>query len=240
MTTPGIDVDRMDTRINRLGAGLYFDPVTVAHAAEHGLTDVFALYGAGRAGVMGDVSAEVVLATFGFFHPAMVQTVWDGLDRPASEVATIYAEGMAAAAREHWDPEAAAVVAAIGAEAVADVPALGLSLFAGSRSLPVPDDPCGAASRAVLTLRELRGDVNIQSVAGQGLTPLEAEMACRGEGYAELHGWPAPYPEVTDAQRKALARADEVTSRRMAAVYAPLGDRLAELDAAIDALAHPS
>ena len=230
------DTDRLDHRLNRLGSSLFFDPVTVRHGAAHGIDDAFALYVGGRAGAMGDVTFETVVATFGFLHPDLLGPAWDALAVPPSRATTVFAEAMASAARAAWEPGAAATAAALGREVADAVTAPGLPLFTAWRALPVPSDPCGAAAVTVMTLRELRGDVNIQSVAGAGLQPLEAEMATRGADFAAFHGWPEPYPDP-EPHRAALAEADAVTSRRMAAAHAVLGDRLPALDAAVAVLA---
>ena len=92
----------MDARINQLGASLYFDANTIAHAGEAGYSDFFVLYAGGRAGVMGDVTAEQVCSAFAFFDPGLVAKVWPKVvaaGRP-SEIATVFAAAMAHAAWE--------------------------------------------------------------------------------------------------------------------------------------------
>jgi hypothetical protein len=128
-------------------------------------------------------------------------------------------------------------VAQIGRVVLDRVDPLGMALFAGWREMSVPADPCGAAAVTIMALRELRGDVHVQSVAASGLTPLEAEMATRGVMGAELHGWKPPFPEPEPiAEVMAAAQAD--TSRRMAKVYAMLSSiELADLDEAVRTLA---
>lgn len=233
------DIDRLDARINTLGSSLFFDPVTLAHGSDHGIADALALYVGGRAGAMGDVTLDVVVSTFGFLHRDLLAPAWDALPVTPSIAAVVFADGMAEAARTSWDQGAARVVAALGREVIDGVTALGLPLFAGWRAMPAPPDPAGAAAVAVMTLRELRGDTNVQSVAGEGLTPLEAEMATRGADGAAFHGWPEPWPDP-EPLRTAIAAADAATRRRMAAAYAPLGDRLAELDDAVATLSQPA
>ncbi|HEX7132482.1 MAG TPA: hypothetical protein VF228_07900, partial [Iamia sp.] len=173
---------------------------------------------------------------FGFLHRDLLGPAWDALTAAPSVVAVVLSEAMAEAARAHWDDGAAAVIADLGRQVVDAVTPLGLPLFTGWRAMPVPPDPRGAAAVTVMALRELRGDVNIQSVAGAGLHPLEAEMATRGADFAEFHGWPEPYPDP-EPHRTVLDAADAVTSRRMAAAHAVLGARLPALDAALAALA---
>ncbi len=238
MSGEPVNIDRMDYRINRLGASLFFDPITLQVGAERGIDDVVLLYAAGRAGVMGDVTATQVISAFAFFCPDMVRSAWSKVGQTASApaIATIYADGMSAAARERWQAEPAAVVTRIGRTVLDGVEALGMPLFAGWREMPVPEDAQGAAAIVMMTLRELRGDVHVQSVAVAGLGGLEAEMATQGEFGAKLHGWPEPWPDPEPFEER-LAVAQSATSERMARIYAALPPAdVAALDAAVGAL----
>jgi len=236
--TLAADLDRTDHRINALGGTLFFDEVTLAAAAEEGIDDVVVLYAAGRAGVMGDVTAAQVRVTFGFFDPGSVDEVWAMVTaghRP-SDVAPVFARAMSAAARARWDADAAAVVARIGFAVADAAEPLACPLFTGWRDQARPDDPAGAAALAVTTLRELRGDIHVQSVAAAGLHPLEAEMVSRRVPGAQLHGWKEPYPDPAEfADRVAAAEAE--TSRRMRAHYQRLApDELAAFVDGVDRL----
>ncbi|HET6952886.1 MAG TPA: hypothetical protein VFI47_21060 [Acidimicrobiales bacterium] len=55
-----------------MSSGFMFDPATYATGAEHGYEGI-AFYFAGRAGVLGEVDAEVVTAALAFFHPDVVR-----------------------------------------------------------------------------------------------------------------------------------------------------------------------
>jgi hypothetical protein len=239
MSGDPVNIDRMDYRINRLAASLFFDPVTLQVGADRGVDDMVLLYAAGRGGVLGDATATQVISAFAFFDPNMVRTAWSKVGQTASapEIAQIYADGMAAAARERWAAAPAEVVVRVGRTVLDGVEPLGMALFAGWREMPVPDDPLGAAAIVMMALRELRGDVHVQSVAASGLSGLEAEMATQGEFGAKLHGWPEPWPDPEPLKER-LAGAQAATSARMAAIYATLSDGdLADLDAAVGSLA---
>lgn len=233
------DTDRVDRRINQLGASLFFDPVTVAHAAAAGVDDVFALYAGGRGGVMGNVTATQVAVALGFFPLELVRSVWADVHAIAepTHLATVHADAMVAAANETWDGAAAAVVVELGSEVASSVPLLGLSLFAGWRERARPSEPIGAAVHVVHTLRELRGDIHVQSVAAQQLDPLEAEIVTRGEEGATLHGWPHPWPEPAPFAER-VAAADSATGDRMRRIYSEsLGPaRFATFAEAVDGL----
>ncbi len=215
-------VDRTDGLVNRLGSGLLFHERTLAYAREAGVDNAIVLYAGGRAGVMGDVSDSQVTAAFGFFDPAAVREGWASVSECAapSEIARIYAEAMAEAGR-HWfaDDEVSATVARVGWMVADRVEALGLSLFAGWREMrPVADDAKGSAALALITLRELRGDIHLQSVAAAGLSALEAELLTRGPDGARVHGWPEPYPDVASVSTRML-EANDATSTRMQRCY---------------------
>jgi hypothetical protein len=233
-------IDEMDAQINRLGASLYFDPLTLAHAADAGVTDVFVLYAGGRAGVMGDVTAEQVASAFAFFAPDLVDRVWHTVvstERP-TVLARIYAAAMAHTAHERWDATAAGTVERLGTVVAESVLALGMPLFAGWRAVPRPDSPSGAAAMVVHTLRELRGDVHVQSVAASGLTPIEAEVAARrGTVGLEMHGWHGDVPDH-EPLMATYATVEAQTSARMHRIYdAALSPaQLDELATAVSAL----
>lgn len=229
-------IDRLDARLNQLGASLFFHPTTVAAAAGAGIDDVFALY-AGRAGVLGDVDAGQAASALAFFDPDVVADVWAGLARfgTPTHVADVFAASMAETAASSWDGAAAAVVTDLGGRVADSVTPTGLALFTGWRARARRERE---VSRVVHTLRELRCDLHIQCVSVHGLHPLEAEMVTRGEPAAQLHGWRPPYPDPA-AFRDRVAAAEDDTSRAMQRVYraALTEPDLAELVLAVDALA---
>ncbi len=210
-------IDRLDVRVNALGASLFFDEVTVASAATAGIDDVFALY-ASRAGVLGDVDAGQAASALAFFDPTVVADVWRGLDRfgTPSQIAEIFAAAMSSAATQRWDPDASRSVAALGMRVADSVTPTGLALFTGWRRVARAR---GDASSVVHALRELRGDIHIQCISVHGIYPLEAEMVTRGAPAAQLHGWTPPYPDP-DPLIDAVAAAESATSLRMAQIYA--------------------
>jgi len=228
-------IDRLDARVNALGASLFFDEVTVATAAAAGIDDVFALY-ASRAGVLGDVDAGQAASALAFFDPKVVADVWSGLDRfgTPSQVAEIFAGAMSSAATQRWDPEAASVVVALGLKVAESVTPTGHALFTGWRRVARAR---GDVSSVVQALRELRGDVHIQCISVHGLHPLEAEMVTRGASAAQMHGWAPPYPEP-EPLIDAVAAAESATSHRMAQIYAAAltAAEFDDLVAAVDAL----
>jgi helix-turn-helix protein len=231
-------IDKMDGRINQRGADLFFDDVAVKHGAELGVDNFLVLYGAGRAGVMGDVTAAQACSAFAFFDPGLVQKMWSSMEPEVkpSAVAQVFAAALATAARERWDEAAAAEVAGIGRKVADSINAIGMPLFVGWRDVPVPDDPIGAATMTVMTLRELRGDIHIQSVSASGVAPLQADFFTRGEQGVQMHGWQPPYPDVAH-HADAMAAAQASTSARMGRIY-EAALTTAELDAFDEAVRH--
>jgi hypothetical protein len=187
---------------------------------------------------MGDVTAAQACSAFAFFDPGLVDKMWSsmGPDLKPSAVAKVFAAALAAGARERWDEGAAADVARIGRKVADRVTAIGMPLFAGWREMAMPDDPIGAATMTVMTLRELRGDIHVQSIAASGVGPLEADFFTRGEQGVQLHGWKPPYPDVAQ-HAEAMAAAHASTSQRMGRIYEATLDP-AELDAFDEAVRH--
>ncbi len=58
--------------MHRLGGAWFFAETVQRVGANAGLTDRFALYAAGRGGVLGDCDPAVVASAFAFFPPQAV------------------------------------------------------------------------------------------------------------------------------------------------------------------------
>ena len=135
-----------------------------------------------------------------------------------------------------WHEGALQVIGATARDLVTSVDGVAPGLFTGWRSIAL-DTVSGGTIREIaslLALRELRGDIHIQSIRESGLTPFEAEIATRGPVVAELHGWPQPYPDVQPLEQRSHA-AGERTSERMAEIYGSVLDQAA-FDSFADAL----
>jgi hypothetical protein len=190
---------------------------------------------------MGDVTAEQVCSAFAFFDPGLVAKVWPKVldtSRP-SDIARVFAAAMARAAEATWDQAASATVARLGTTVADSVTALGMPLFTGWRALPRPESAQGAAALVVHTLRELRGDVHVQSVAASGMSPIEAEVATRrGTAGLEMHGWRGEFPDHEPLLDR-FAEVESQTSLRMQRIYAAALSEaeLTELAGAVAALA---
>ena len=158
-----------------------------------------ALYHLGRAGALGDVPVEVVVAAEAFFPPEVVRAAWEegrALVAPLA-AAQFYAGLCAEHARSRFaDSSETERLVGLVERAVDGAPYAGLPLFAGWRALPRPEDAPGRLGQLLNCLREHRGSVHAAAVAAVGLGPLEAIMAGpHGEGNARFFEWPEPYPD---------------------------------------------
>jgi hypothetical protein len=157
------------------------------------------LYHLGRAGVLGDVPVEVVVAVEAFFPPEVVRRAWEE-GRAVVEplvAARFYAAGCADIARRRFpDDERTARAVALLERVVDEAQPAGLPLFAAGRLLERPDDAPGRFGVLVNLIREHRGAAHVAAVTAVGLHPLAAIMTgAYGEANARFFEWPEPYPD---------------------------------------------
>lgn len=232
--------DAVARPVLEFGRGWMADPATAGRAEDLGFDNPFGIWVNGRAGAMGDVSADVAAAAIGFMAPQMVRALWDS--RPAGLSPVGAAQAYAEAAAE-WGRETLADMATADLERlcalsaqVADAadPSIG-ALFAGWRNLERPADPAGQATVVLNVLRELRGGAHLSAVHAAGIGPHGAIMAAPdpvrgGPAGAARFGWPEPHPEPDHEKR---ARAELLTTVICAPAFAVLteaeGGELVEL-----------
>ena len=225
--------------IGGLAAAFMLDPATYQRGGELGFEGL-AFYVAGRAGVLGDVDADVAASAMTFLAPATVRTAWDQARTvlPPLESAKAFAACGHGWARGHLDEGApcrrlaelaGAVVSAAGPE--------GSPIFAGWRQLPEPDDDRALALHRMNALRELRQGLHAAAVLAAGLTPLEA-VVVRSPGMVALFGWtePLPDPEPLRARwEEAEAATDRALARRLEVLTDEERDELVAVAAAVRA-----
>lgn len=214
--------------LERLGSGFMVSPETAS------LREVLRLrgwevYAGGRFGVLGDVDADVVSAAAVFFPIERIRTLWQAACAAAApaELASHYARAAHAWARRRLAGFAGAErLAALLEPLVANASVAGAPLFAGWRTLPLPDDPPARAVQLLHVLREHRGAMHALAVLASGLSPLQAVLAGpEGEPGARYFRWPVPYPVVDADLRAAHRRAEELTDTMEAPVWARFGER---------------
>jgi len=133
--------------IVRIPGGFMTDAATYARGAELGF-DGLDFYAAGRAGVLGETHADVVVAALVFFAPGIVHEAWT---RSASVMPRAQAGREWAACAHAWaathlpdDVDWLSLSALLG-RVVTAAPVAGAPLFAGWRALDEPEEPKGLA-----------------------------------------------------------------------------------------------
>ena len=217
MTSTAESVSSLAAPVGDIGGRWLLDREVLGPCKTFGYPNRYAYYFAGRAGVLGDVDADVVCAGLGFFEPSLVRKMWE---------AGVAVEGARAAAARYgaacaqWgrsrlaDFDGAARQADLVRHVIDSVDPIGLPLFAGWRAEPRPDDAAGLAYFGTHVLRELRCAVHINAVVFTGIAPRDALLVADGEGTAQQFGWTAPFPEVSHLVGL-RAETEEITDRLM-------------------------
>ncbi len=215
------DVSSIDQKINSIGSAMLFaEPVTAVGAAVD-IPNALVFYAGGRGGVLGAVPWPQIQSAFAFFPSDIVSSTWDQVldwgDPPT--MSKHYAQGLSAYARGTFSDEASATIVELSDIVCEMVVPMGYPLFTGWSAMARPGDSAGDAALAIMTLRELRGDIHIQDIAAAGIHPLDAEVVARGSEGVALHGWQPPYPDPAKHE-SAVRAATNTTSERMTAIYA--------------------
>jgi hypothetical protein len=239
--TPEQAAHELRDAVVRIPGGFMTDAATFARGGELGFNGLD-FYLAGRAGVLGEVHADIVVAALVFFAPDLVHDAWA---RSAPVMPRLQAAREWAAAAHAWaiahlpDEVDWATVAALLGRVVGSAPVAGAPLFAGWRTLDEPDDPKALALHRLDALRELRGALHGAAVLTVGLTPIEA-ISVRTPTMLAVFGWPEPYPEpkpLHDRWGLAEARTDRMFGRNLAVLD---DDERAELVELLAPLAEPA
>jgi hypothetical protein len=222
-----------------IGGAFMLTPATTERGAALGL-DFGEFYALGRGGVLGDVDADVVVATFGYFTRDLVQHFWNGAKEKVAppDAALAYADACRAWGREHLAsvPAVDDIAGLLERASVAASP-VGAPLFGGWRAVPLPDDAPGRMMQLMHVMRELRGGLHLDAVLAAGLTPLQA-LTLNAPDQVALFGWSEGAPDA-ESLRAALERAEDTTDRLLAHAFEAFTDdertRLADATAAVTA-----
>lgn len=242
MTSTAEVVASASPQIGAIGGAYYFTDETIATGREHGL-DGYRFYFLGRGGVLGDVQAPVVGSAFGYFHPGLVEKMWTtGRERTElspREVGRLYLQCCHDFGRRHLTDVAGLDGFCAAASEVNDAAGrAGLALYAAISAEPLPDDTAARAMQLAAVLREFRGSTHLLAVlATDGIDPATAH-GIRRPNYWTTFGYDEDArPVGTDAQRDALAAADELTDRLVAPAFDVLDqDGRAALLTGLDAM----
>jgi hypothetical protein len=211
------------TAVTGVASHFMLDPATYATGGELGFEGM-TFYVAGRAGALGDVDADVVTATFVYFHPDMIAAGWDATASvmPRLAAAQAFADCSHRWGREHIPASFdAAGLAELAGKVVAGASSAGAPLCAAWRCMPEPDDAPALLVHRMNVLRELRGGLHSCAVIAAGLAPEDA-LAVRTPYMAALFGWPEPGD--TSAHQAAWDRAEADTNVAMAAPLSVLDE----------------
>jgi hypothetical protein len=205
-----------------IGAAMMLDPVTFERTTKNGYPHPFAGYFVGRGGTLGDVPTDIVCAVFQVFAPEVVSAMWtQGKEvGGVKKGVELYFEQIHAWGRDHLSGFAGNErIVELGQKVIRGTSVNGLPLFAGWKSVPLPSDAPAAAQQTLMTLRELRGSVHNACVTAVGLQPIESHLLNKGVEYAQMFGWPEPFPEVKHLKGK-REEAEEKTNARVAEIWA--------------------
>jgi hypothetical protein len=155
-------------------------------------------YYCSRAACMGQVPGDVVVAAFGVFNPKLIVPA---VDRGwsiagAAEVLDARERGATASLqRMLGDPPELAEVAKVLQRAADAGTEAGRFLYAGLRSLEMPEHPMARFRRLVDTIREHRGDSHLAAWISAGLDPVEIGLLTElyyempAKRYHRSRGW---------------------------------------------------
>jgi hypothetical protein len=158
---------------------IYFAPEATAAYEALGVMG-FDGYFASRAAAMGAVPAEVVVATFFNFNPAIVHhaipAAWQATTPDALLEARLNAasDALRRAVGDLLDDPSVPRSAELARTATEACSAAGRPLYAGHASLPWPEEPPLALWHAITLLREYRGDGHIACLVEAGLDGIDA------------------------------------------------------------------
>lgn len=226
---------------------VYFAPEVRQAFKDLGMKGYWMGYFASRAAPMGQVPAEVVIATFYNFAPGMVRRAipeaWQ-LAAPEQILAARLEAADAALRRllgELAESAAMSKAAELARQAAAGGELAGRALFAGHAALPWPRQAHLALWHATTLLREYRGDGHISALMAEGLDGLESHIAFtasaavpRFRGFSDeewvaaerrlaARGWPNPDATLTAAGQAGRQRVERRTDELALAPWQRLG-----------------
>jgi len=226
--------------VANLGAAFMLDMDTYAVGGAAGF-DGIAFYAAGRGGVLGEVTADVVTAAFVFFHPETVRAYWDGSAdvMPRLDAARLFADCLVTWAAGHLGDDVDwPRLAELAGRIIATAPIAGAPVVAGWKDLAVPEDPKAAALHHLNGLRELRMARHGAAVLAVGLDVGDA-VRHRSPAMVPIFGYEGL--EVSPDVPALWDEAEALTNRATAVDYACLdegeGAEFTELCAAATASA---
>ena len=224
--------ERTRPAVTGISSNFMLDGATYAVGGDAGFNGMD-FYGAGRAGVLGEVSADVVTAAFVFFNPTVVEAAWEGSRdvMPRAAAAELFAGCAVPWAEAHLGDDVDwARLAELAGQIIDGASIGGAPVFAGWKALPVPSAPKAAAVHQLNALRELRMARHGAAVTALGLD-IGAVVCHASPGMAPIFGWDGvPVPDDLPAQ---WDQAEALTNQATEHDYAVLSSEEAEEFAAL-------
>lgn len=226
-------IERVFKPIQQFTRGWMLNPDTERYGREVlGLDRPRQFWVVGRAGVMGECTADVAAGELAFHSREHVADAWDnlpdGLDHFA--VAEHYA-GRVAEWGERvisaFDPERMERLDRLGRRVIEAAPACLGGIFTGWRAMPRPDSVGARVAMTTHILREMRGAAHINAIVAVGITPVEAILASTnapprtGPEWAERMGFTGPFRDPDEVRAQRL-EAEEITARILEPYFAVL------------------
>ena len=233
MATVPDTIERVFKPIQQFTRGWMMSPDTDTYGREVlGLDRPRQFWVVGRAGVMGDCTAEVAAAALAFHALDHVADAWDnlpdGLDHLT--VSHHYAGRVAEwgdRVISTFDPDRMDRLDRLGRRIIDAAPASIGAIFTGWRSLPPPTTVGARVAMTTQILREMRGAAHVTAVIASGLSPVDAILASTnapprtGPEWAERMGFTGPFRDPEEI-RAARLEAEVLTARILEPSFAAL------------------
>ena len=175
--------------IHDIGTAIYLSPDVFGWAAEWGWSNPFSFYFAGRGGMLGDVSADVVVSAMGWFAPDAVRAMYtEGTEgKDPSEAAARMAEAHSKWGRAHYaEVDGLEDKVAVCEELVGALEGSAIPLFVGFREADRSESPAGRAAQLMQALREWRGGLHLVSTTAVGTLAARGDPHQRGRGAGKV------------------------------------------------------
>lgn len=230
---------------------------TIDGLARLGL-DASASYVAGRASSLGEPSGLVVAATFAWFEPSLISSLYESSRAivPREQLIVARDEATTGSLWEILGNDDPTEFADLVAEAVTNASGAGRSLFSGLRGRGRPADPAQRLWWACDLVREHRGDSHVAAASASAVGPVEMNVLTElwlGMpllSYTDTRGWSAAEMAatvasleargwLTDGQltwdgRSARVEIEARTDQQEQSIVDALGDRLEDVCAQLN------
>lgn len=204
---------RMWTVFEPLHALVYFAPEAKQAYADVGLRGGWMGYFASRSAALGEVPADVVVATFYNFAPSLVHRAlpdawrFSSVDRVLEARLTVADAALRRVLGDQAHGPAAAEAASVALRIAEAADPGGRPMFAAHAAQPVPDEPHLALWHAATCLREHRGDGHVAMLLTAAVDGCEANVLAAAAGTVPsddqrvFRGWS---PEEWESARRRL------------------------------------